>query len=200
MLCIGWHRTKQPDNRCITLPHHGRTHALVGKVARITRRPWRSRRPRSLGVLDQMVDGLGATDGLADGRHAAIGDELGLGSLDVLDASLLELSVDVVLGDLNLELAGESVESQGLTATSLACLCRSPMNCSMVRPEAGSQVSSVMPRAARLDRKFWPSSSRRTARSRRPSRRAAGARRERRRNGSPSRPGGGKPCPARSRS
>ena len=31
-----------------------------------------------LGVLDQVVDGLGATDGLADGRHAAIGDELGL--------------------------------------------------------------------------------------------------------------------------
>lgn len=112
-----------------------------------------------LGVLDQVIDGLGATDGLADGRHAAIGDELGLGSLDVLDASLLELSVDVVLGDLDLELTGEGVESQGLTATSLACLCRSPMNCSMVRPEAGSQVSRVMPRAARLDRKFWPSSS-----------------------------------------
>ena len=81
-----------------------------------------------LGVLDQVIDGLGATDGLADGRHAAIGDELGLGSLDVLDAGLLELGVDVVLGDLDLELTG-------------------------------SQVSSVMPRAARLDRKFWPSSS-----------------------------------------
>ena len=51
-----------------------------------------------LGVLDQVVDSLGATDGLTDGRHAAIGDELGLGSLDVLDAGLLELGVDVVLG------------------------------------------------------------------------------------------------------
>lgn len=113
-----------------------------------------------LGVLDQVVDGLGATDGLADGRHAAIGDELGLGSLDVLDAGLLELGVDVVLGDLDLELTGEGVpEARDSRATSLACLCRSPMNCSMVRPEAGSQVSRVMPRAARLDRKFWPSSS-----------------------------------------
>ena len=61
-----------------------------------------------------MVDGLGATDGLADSRHAAIGDELSLGSLDVLDASLLELGVDVVLGDLNLELTGKGVQSQGL--------------------------------------------------------------------------------------
>ena len=78
MLCIGWHRTKLPDNRRITLPHHGRTHALAGKVARIIRRPWRFVDLGHLGVLDQVVDGLGATDGLADGRHAAIGDELGL--------------------------------------------------------------------------------------------------------------------------
>ena len=112
-----------------------------------------------LGVLDQVVDGLGATDGLADSRHAAIGDELSLGSLDVLDASLLELGVDVVLGDLpDRRLAGVGVERQGLTGVVVRC-AGSPMNCSMVRPEAGSQVSSVMPRAARLDRKFWPSSS-----------------------------------------
>ena len=75
-----------------------------------------------LGVLDQVVDGLGAADGLADGRHAAIGDELGLGSLDVLDAGLLELGVDVVLGDLNLELTGEGVESQGLTGNVVGLL------------------------------------------------------------------------------
>lgn len=75
-----------------------------------------------LGVLDQVVDGLGATDGLADGRHAAIGDELGLGSLDVLDAGLLELGVDVVLGDLDLELTGEGVESQGLTGNVVGLL------------------------------------------------------------------------------
>ena len=33
-----------------------------------------------LGVLDQVVDGLGATDGLADGRHAVIGDEVRSGA------------------------------------------------------------------------------------------------------------------------
>ena len=69
-----------------------------------------------------MVDGLGATDGLADGRHAAIGNELGLGSLDVLDAGLLELGVDVVLGNLNLELTGEGVQSQGLTGNVVGLL------------------------------------------------------------------------------
>ena len=71
-----------------------------------------------------MVDGLGAADGLADGRHAAIGDELGLGSLDVLDAGLLELSVDVVLGDLDLELTGEGVQSQGLTGNVVGLLVK----------------------------------------------------------------------------
>ena len=47
-----------------------------------------------LGVLDQVVDGLGATDRLADSRHTAIGDKLGLGSLDVLDAGRAALGVD----------------------------------------------------------------------------------------------------------
>lgn len=74
-----------------------------------------------LGVLDQPVDGLGATDGVANGRHAAIGEELSLGGLDVLDAGALELAVNVLLGDLDLELTGESVEGEGLArATSLA--------------------------------------------------------------------------------
>ena len=68
MLCIGWHRTKQPDNRCITLPHHGRTHALVGKVARITRRPWRSRRPRSP-WRSRPGDRRPWSDGWTRGRH-----------------------------------------------------------------------------------------------------------------------------------
>ena len=94
-----------------------------------------------LGVLDQVVDGLGATDGLADSRHAAIGDELSLGSLDVLDASLLELGVDVVLGDLNLELTGKGVQSQGLAGWS------SPVLASLL---SLALLSFCLPQAIRL--------------------------------------------------
>ncbi len=66
-------------------------------------------------VLDQPIDGLGTADGVADGGHAAVGEELCLGGLDVLDAGALELAVDVLIGDLDLELAGERVKGEGLT-------------------------------------------------------------------------------------
>ena len=99
-----------------------------------------------LGVLDQVVDGLGATDGLTDGRHAAIGDELGLGSLDVLDAGLLELGVDVVLGDLNLELTGEGVERQGLTGNVVGLLVQ--VADELLHGQAGSGQPGVQRHAA----------------------------------------------------
>lgn len=99
-----------------------------------------------LGVLDQVIDGLGATDGLADGRHAAIGDELSLGSLDVLDAGLLELGVDVVLGDLNLELTGESVERQGLTGNVVGLLVQ--VADELLHGQAGSGQPGVQRHAA----------------------------------------------------
>ena len=93
-----------------------------------------------------MVDSLGATDGLADGRHAAIGDELGLGSLDVLDAGLLELGIDVVLGDLDLELAGKSVESQGLAGNVVGLLVQ--VADELLHGQAGSGQPGVQSHAA----------------------------------------------------
>ena len=93
-----------------------------------------------------MVDGLGATDGLADGRHTAIGDELSLGSLDVLDAGLLELGVDVVLGDLDLELTGEGVESQGLAGDVVGLLVQ--VADELLHGQTGSGQPSVERHAA----------------------------------------------------
>ena len=112
----------------------------------------------NLSGLDQPVDGLGTTDGVADGRHAALGNKGGLGSLDVLDAGALELLVDVLVGDLELELAGQGVESEGLASDVVSLLVQVGDERLEVRPFADSQVSSVMPRADRFCRKFWPSS------------------------------------------
>ena len=93
-----------------------------------------------------MVDGLGATDGLADSRHTAIGDKLGLGSLDVLDASLLELGVDVVLGDLDLELTGEGIERKGLAGNIVGLLVK--VADELLHGQAGSRQPGVEGHAA----------------------------------------------------
>lgn len=76
-----------------------------------------------------------------------------------LDAGLLELGVNIILGDLNLELTSEGVESQGLTGNVVGLLVQ--VADELLHGQAGSGQPGVQrqPRAARLDRKFWPSSS-----------------------------------------
>ena len=66
------------------------------------------------GGVQQPVDGLVATDGDADGRQAAVGLELSLGSLPVGHAGLLELFLDVGVGGLEALLTHEGVEGEGL--------------------------------------------------------------------------------------
>ena len=68
-------------------------------------------------VVHEPLDGLGTTDGLANGRHPSICGEDLHREIHVLDVGALELVSDVILGHVELKVAREGIEGQRLAST-----------------------------------------------------------------------------------